>query len=199
MLLLQSQIAAHKGPSTRVLDTCRDYVQGRAYTSTNKQSMPIISGRAKDFLSEKADLIALRRPPEEDLLSRYLQDNWPFPSREASDPLDRTTIYKNKHVVRTVAFISLLLAAILLIGAIVSLHSVSSDGAKLGLLTVFTLLFAGSIGLLTNARRAEVFAATAAYAAVLVVFVSGDLGERNGGQCLVQLENGVFRMIRCPD
>jgi hypothetical protein len=69
----------------------------------------------------------------------------------------------------------------------------------LGLLTVFTLLFAGSIGLLTNARRAEVFAATAAYAAVLVVFVSGDLGERNGGQCLVQLENGVFRMIRCPD
>lgn len=161
--------------------------------------MPIISGRAKDLLSEKADLIALRRPPEEDLLSRYLQDNWPFPSREASDPLDRTTIYKNKHVVRTVAFISLLLAAILLVGAIVSLHSVSSDEAKLGLLTVFTLLFAGSIGLLTNARRAEVFAATAAYAAVLVVFVSGDLGERNGGQCLVQLENGVFRMTRCPD
>ena len=161
--------------------------------------MPIISGRAKDFLSEKADLIALRRPPEEDLLSRYLQDHWPFSHREANDPLDRTTIYKNKHVVRTVALISLLLAAILLIGAIVSLHSVSSDGAKLGLLTVFTLLFAGSIGLLTNARRAEVFAATAAYAAVLVVFVSGGLGEGNGGQCLVQLENGIFKVIRCPD
>jgi hypothetical protein len=30
--------------------------------------------------------------------------------------------------------------------------------------------------LLTNARRDQIFAATAAYAAVLVVFVSGNLG-----------------------
>ena len=198
MLLLQSQIAAYKGPTNRVLNTCRDYVEGRAFDSANKGAMPIISGRAKDFLSEKADLIALRRSTEEDVLSRYLQDHWPFPRREAKDPLDRTAIYKNKHVVRTVAFISLLLAALLLIGAIVSLHTVSSDEAKLGLLTMFTLLFAVSIALLTNARRPEVFAATAAYAAVLVVFVSGELGDSNSGQCLVQLENGIFKMIKCP-
>ena len=38
----------------------------------------------------------------------------------------------------------------------------------------FTVIFAGSVGLLTSASRAEVFAATAAYAAVLVVFVSGN-------------------------
>lgn len=44
----------------------------------------------------------------------------------------------------------------------------------MALIVVFMLLFAGSVELLTSARRAEVFAATAAYAAVLVVFVSGD-------------------------
>jgi len=33
-----------------------------------------------------------------------------------------------------------------------------------------------AIGLLTNARRAKLFGSTAAYAAVLVVFVSGNLG-----------------------
>jgi hypothetical protein len=38
----------------------------------------------------------------------------------------------------------------------------------------FTAAFALSITLLTGASRPEIFAATAAYAAVLVVFVSGD-------------------------
>jgi hypothetical protein len=51
--------------------------------------------------------------------------------------------------------------------------------------------------LCTNARRAEVFAATAAYAAVLVVFVSGDLGGSKSEQCLVQLEGGAFKMVSC--
>lgn len=41
---------------------------------------------------------------------------------------------------------------------------------------MFTSLFGVIIGLLTNARRAEVFASTAAYTAVLVVYVSTNLG-----------------------
>jgi hypothetical protein len=52
---------------------------------------------------------------------------------------------------------------------------------KLGFIALFTVLFAGAIPLVTNARRAEVFGACAAYAAVLVVFVSGDLGGGGGG------------------
>jgi len=43
----------------------------------------------------------------------------------------------------------------------------------LGIVSTFTALFAGVIGLLTHARRAEVFASP--YAAVLV-YVSGGLG-----------------------
>ncbi len=38
------------------------------------------------------------------------------------------------------------------------------------------MLFAICVGWLTNARRDQIFAVTAAYAAVLVVFVSGTLG-----------------------
>jgi hypothetical protein len=41
------------------------------------------------------------------------------------------------------------------------------------MLGAFTAAFALSIALLTSARRAGIFAATAAYAAVLVVLVSG--------------------------
>lgn len=61
----------------------------------------------------------------------------------------------------------------LLVGAILALNYVQSQDWRVALTRIFTTLFAGSVGLLTTARRVEVFAATAAYAAVLVVFVSG--------------------------
>ena len=44
------------------------------------------------------------------------------------------------------------------------------------MVALFTAFFAVFVGLLMNARRAEIFASTAAYAAVLVVYVSGNLG-----------------------
>lgn len=161
--------------------------------------MRLISGRASSFLSKEfeQDLIALRKATEEDALSMFLQDHWAFQKRQSADPIDRTTLYKNSHIVRTVSTISMIIAAILLISAILSLHFVTSDKAKLGLVAMYTLLFALSVLLLTKARRAEVFAATAAYAAVLVVFVSGELGGSRH-QCLIQLEDGYFRSVRCP-
>lgn len=63
---------------------------------------------------------------------------------------------------------------------------------------MYTILFAFSVALCTNARRAEVFTATAAYAAVLVVFFSGELGGTGNEQCLIQLEGGIWKTVRCP-
>jgi uncharacterized membrane protein YqjE len=75
-----------------------------------------------------------------------------------------------------VAVISVITSAALLVGVIVSLYIVHEPKSRLAMIAGFTALFAISVALMTNARRAEVFAATAAYAAVLVVFVSGNLG-----------------------
>lgn len=69
------------------------------------------------------------------------------------------------------------LAAVLLFGAIYNLYFVRDDQKRLGLIAGYTVVFALCVGLLTNARRSEIFGACAAYAAVLVVFVSGDLGS----------------------
>lgn len=74
-----------------------------------------------------------------------------------------------------VSVISGLLATIFLIGAILGLYWVTNPNVKLGMLSGLTVGFAGSLALFTNARRQDVFASTAAYAAVLVVFVSGTL------------------------
>ena len=79
-----------------------------------------------------------------------------------------------RKVARFVAVFSTFLAAVLLIGAIVTLNAVRSQNGRIGWIAAFTVLFSGSVGLLTSAGRTEVFAATAAYAAVLVVFISGN-------------------------
>ena len=51
----------------------------------------------------------------------------------------------------------------------------------MGLMAMFMVLFAISVAVLTNAKRAEIFASTAAYAAVLVVFASSPLASGAGG------------------
>ena len=60
------------------------------------------------------------------------------------------------------------------------LRVLNQGNAQLGVVDMFTILFAASVRVLTNARRAEIFAATAAYAAVLVVFVSSPSSSETG-------------------
>jgi hypothetical protein len=69
-----------------------------------------------------------------------------------------------------------------------------------------------SIRLCINARRAEVFATTAAYVAVLVgplkltrwmpnvpiVFVSGDFGGSKI-EYMIQLDGGLWKTVSCPN
>ena len=71
--------------------------------------------------------------------------------------------------------VNIVLAAAFLFGAIYNLYYVQRDQVKLGLIAGYTVAFAMAIGLVTNAKRSEIFGACAAYAAVLVVFVSGNL------------------------
>jgi len=58
--------------------------------------------------------------------------------------------------------LSILLAAILLVGAVVALYLIQSNLKRLGLIGGFTALFALAVGVLTNAKRGEIFASTAA-------------------------------------
>jgi hypothetical protein len=96
--------------------------------------------------------------------------------RRTKGPL---TYISESKIHTTVAVINVLTAAVLLFGAIYNLYYVSSAQVKLALVMVYTVGFAICVTLLTNARRAEVFAACAGYAAVLVVFVSGGINNSN--------------------
>jgi predicted branched-subunit amino acid permease len=94
--------------------------------------------------------------------------------------------------------LNMIFAAALLIGAVVNLYLVTKPTAKLGLMVWYTILFVSIVAHCTNARRPEIFAAAAVHAAVLVVFVSGDLGGSEVEQCLEQSENCILRSRACP-
>ena len=99
------------------------------------------------------------------------------------------------HVV--VAVLDVILAAVLLFGAILNLHYVMDEQKRLGIIEGSTIAFAICVGLITKARRSKVFAACAAYAAVLVVFVSGNLGSATGGLgCRNDISGGNGRSFR---
>lgn len=128
------------------------------------------------MLREADDLVALRKPADEDILSKLLQHHCAFQTRKTTDSLDRTTIYQGQHIAQIVAAISILFAAVLLVVAITSLYIVNDPTTKLGLVVAYTFVFAVSIAILTNAKKVELYGAAAAYAAVLVVFISGTIG-----------------------
>lgn len=174
-LVLQSQVAKLDRPSSRVIETFRIWFDGGKQKNGGPKPDPVLGGQAKHFLDDEQDLAALKTPADDDFLSRFLQDHWPVTSRHPGDHRDRTGHYQERHVVWTVAIISTIIAAVLLVGAIAGLYVEQRPKARLGMIAAFTAAFALSVILLTNARRAEVFAGTAAYAAVLVVFVSGNL------------------------
>ncbi|KAI9776986.1 MAG: hypothetical protein M1839_009130 [Geoglossum umbratile] len=71
--------------------------------------------------------------------------------------------------------LSILAAASFLIGAIVGLYFITRPGYRLLMISLLIAAFAVCLTFMTNASGEGVFLATAAYAAVLVVFVSGNL------------------------
>ncbi|KAH6694285.1 hypothetical protein BKA61DRAFT_499160 [Leptodontidium sp. MPI-SDFR-AT-0119] len=102
-------------------------------------------------------------------LGYYIRQHKPIPQSWGEGHL---YYYPAERIAWIVAILSVLILTILLIVAIVVLYFVKPKGARLGIVAGFTVMFAASVGLLTNARKAEIFGSTAAYSAVLVVFVS---------------------------
>ncbi|KAL6809566.1 hypothetical protein J3E69DRAFT_351000 [Trichoderma sp. SZMC 28015] len=166
-LLLQSEIAKLKPPSKRILDTHREWFSN---------PRPVLGGLSKTFLDDSDDLVGLHSL-ETDYLSILLRRYWPFKEEISLDSHRSVGRYHEKSISTATAIISILIAASLLVGPITGLYFVANNAAKLGMLAVFTALFALSVGIMTNAKRAEIFASTAAYAAVLVVFVSGNISN----------------------
>jgi len=75
---------------------------------------------------------------------------------------------------------SIFTATILIVGPILALNFTNNPNARLGIAIAFIALFATGLGVSTGVSRDTIFVATATYSAVLVVYVSGNLGDVGG-------------------
>jgi hypothetical protein len=73
-----------------------------------------------------------------------------------------TVSYSNIKILRITLVIWLVLASLLPVGAIAVLYSVTSMSTRIGITGAFTAIFSLCLGLLTNTRILDIFAATAA-------------------------------------
>lgn len=83
---------------------------------------------------------------------------------QTGDPENRIYYFPERRIQLLGTIISVLLSSLILIGAIVFLLLASKRSIELqvGVIVIFTFLFAAVVGLLTNARRAEIFGSSAA-------------------------------------
>lgn len=79
--------------------------------------------------------------------------------------------YSDQHVEAVTNFLGTVFSSIAPLISIVVLSFVSNPKARLGLVCAFTMLFSVCLAVATKARRVEIFAATAAFASVQVVFI----------------------------
>lgn len=92
-----------------------------------------------------------------------------------------TRFFSNYRTVRLVKMVTVSFASLLLVLPIVVLYVLSANeaagGVKIGVTVIFVVLFALALAALTHASRHDLFAASAAYCAVLVVFLGNVPGN----------------------
>ncbi|OAL07678.1 hypothetical protein IQ06DRAFT_264843 [Phaeosphaeriaceae sp. SRC1lsM3a] len=170
MLLAQKQVRDIPGPNRRVWEV---------FSSWFRQKKPLY-GKSGDLVTSnmQSEFVAAGSMGDNDLLTRFTEHliGRAFAKRNSSNE-DVPAYFASRTVKRLVTFVGIIGATLLLEAAIVALYLVTNDRSRFALIAVFISLFAIAVSVLSNARRPEMFAATAAYAAVLVVFVSGDLSS----------------------
>ncbi|KAF2257626.1 hypothetical protein CC78DRAFT_600228 [Lojkania enalia] len=144
---------------------------------------PIVNAEAETFKKDR-DFVALVDAKEgswfdgavETALSRF---GGPFTRRLFISRRDRSStkdklvrLYSKRRIDIFSRLVITILAVILLMAPVIALFSAQeSGGIKIMIIFLFTMAFSVALSIFTKAKRHEVFAATAAYCAVLVVFL----------------------------
>ncbi|KAL5119189.1 hypothetical protein ACEQ8H_002897 [Pleosporales sp. CAS-2024a] len=189
LLVRARELNAFQRPSNR------DY---RNFRTWFWQTKPVDYDAEEQFIKRKEDLISLRHGREwsgfDSLVDSCLSKchckltRWLFTTRELREKADDKDIryYSQSRIEKLVGLIITLIIFVLLVLPVVVMYKLTSIGDRnstfdsVGILVVFTLLFSAAMSLLTKAQRHELFAASAAYCAVLVVFISNFSGNNIG-------------------
>ena len=176
VLLRNAEVLRLQRPSRHVADSVKHYVCGE----DTRKKIPSLGGASMDIYDtedSRRDLVSLAPRQGDDRLTNLLTDCFPMLWRRRSYGFHEIDSLSERRLEIVVIVINAIVAAAMLLGAIFSRYYIHGNEKRLGILTAFTVMFSVCVSLLTNAKRSEIFGATAAYGAVLVVFVSGNLGN----------------------
>jgi amino acid permease len=96
----------------------------------------------------------------------------PFTRNRHQMPVDR---YPDATILSFVNTASTILSSLIPAICTLALYFIDSALARMGALVAFTFLFSTTLSLITNVKRSECFGITAAFSAVLVVFVGNNI------------------------
>ncbi|KAF2684473.1 hypothetical protein K458DRAFT_418039 [Lentithecium fluviatile CBS 122367] len=175
----------------------RDYRSFRTWFWNVK---PLNYEREEQFIKRKEDLITLRHGREwagfdgwvekciQKLHCRLTHRIFSTPELRAKTNDEFMYYYSSTRIEKLVGIIITIIIFILLVLPVVAMYKLTTIGDRnstfdaVGVLVVFTLLFSAAMSLLTKAKRHELFAASAAYCAVLVVFITNFGSDGPGGR-----------------
>lgn len=156
----------------------------------NQRPHPLVPTESK-FLEDPGDVCALKAGSEDsavltDILRRKILDSVGLGSllftkgNPASLGNAKVTYYKTewKDALARVLYASLV--SVILVAGVIALFYIESDSGRLACLCVATFLCGVIMALFTTAKKGEIMGATAAYCAVMVVFVGSTIGNGNG-------------------
>ncbi|OCL11250.1 hypothetical protein AOQ84DRAFT_287629, partial [Glonium stellatum] len=185
ILVKARELNAFQRPSNR------DYKSVRTWFCNEK---PLVEAE-QEFIKLKEDIVTLRLGREwagfdgliETMLRkldcRLIRKIFCTPELRAKTNDKCIYYYSTSRIEKFVGLIITIIIFILLVLPVVAMYRLTSIGERnstfdaIGVLVVFTLLFSAAMSLLTKAQRHELFAASAAYCAVLVVFISNFNGN----------------------
>ncbi|KAI9647408.1 hypothetical protein NHQ30_003793 [Ciborinia camelliae] len=158
-LLRRSQILSLPTPSSQSLD---------AFTSFFRTKTPFF-GPSYELLSSSGSLVSLKQQTEgPDRLSTFIERYFGYylaiPDTTRPKSWEPLYYFPARRVARVVAFLSVLICALLMMGAILTLYYIPSTqmGKRLAAVGAFTTAFATAVVLLTNAKRGEILGVSAA-------------------------------------
>ncbi|CAG8977261.1 hypothetical protein HYALB_00009358 [Hymenoscyphus albidus] len=172
-LLQQRQLTSFHEPEAGNLEFLNEWLRDPRHGKSALEGLDRqVWKDGRDLLVAKPDGLA------DDSLTRILRKYLTFPfhilwSRYRS-PVDvENGIYKydEEAVIRLANVIGMAVSALLPVLAVVVLYFVHDMLKRLAMVAMFTVIFSLALMATTKARRIEIFAATAAFASVQVVFI----------------------------
>jgi hypothetical protein len=186
-------MTALQNPTKHDLTRLREWLKRREHGDN------FLQGTERDILHEhsrldmdherSSDLVTMSREAvEQDYFSRWLSDEvldrfHDLVGRRYKHPVDEESgiyHYRKRHLRAVSHLAGVLLASAIPAASIFTLYFVHSPVNRLVVLLVYSAIFSLCLGIFTSARRVEIFAATAAFASVQVVFVGSTIGPGLG-------------------